>query len=40
VELWEEVAEAVSHVVDRLTIGELAVRVAERRRADRVMYHI
>jgi len=40
VELWEEIADAVSRVVDRLTFGELAARVRERLSAARPMYHI
>ncbi len=40
VELWEEIAEAVSKVDDRLTFGELAARARERRSAARPMYHI
>jgi Rrf2 family cysteine metabolism transcriptional repressor len=40
VELWEEIAEAVSGVVDRLTFGELAARVRERLAVARPMYHI
>lgn len=39
-ELWEEIEEAVSGVVDRLTFGELAARVRERYRAARPMYYI
>jgi Rrf2 family protein len=39
-ELWEEIAEAVSKVIDRLTFGELAARVRERQGAARPMYHI
>ena len=39
-ELWEEIAEAVSKVVDRLTFGELVARVRERRSKARPMYHI
>jgi Rrf2 family protein len=39
-ELWEEIAEAVSRVVDRITFGELARRAVERRGAARPMYHI
>src|SRR3990170_2149577 len=39
VELWEEVSQAVSGVVDRLTFGELAARARERRSAARPMYH-
>jgi Rrf2 family protein len=38
--LWEEVAEAVSGVVDRLTFDELAARARERRSGARAMYHI
>src|SRR3972149_4913399 len=40
VELWEEVSQAVSGVVDRLTFGELAARARERRSTARPMYHI
>lgn len=40
VELWEEIADAVSSVVDRLTFGELSARVRERQSAARPMYHI
>ena len=40
VELWEEIADAVSKVVDRLTFGELTARVRERLSAARPMYHI
>jgi Rrf2 family transcriptional regulator, cysteine metabolism repressor len=39
-ELWEEIAEAVSKVVDRLTFGELVLRARERRSKARPMYHI
>jgi len=39
-ELWEEIAEAVSKVVDRLTFGELVTRARERRSKARHMYHI
>ena len=39
-ELWDEIAEAVSRVIDRLTFGELAERVRERESAARPMYHI
>lgn len=39
-DLWAEIAEAVSRVVDRLTFGELAARVLERESAARPMYHI
>ena len=38
--LGDEIAEAVSRVVDRLTFGELAARVQERRSAARPMYYI
>jgi Rrf2 family protein len=40
VDLWREISEAVSSVVDRLTFGDLATRAAERRGAARPMYHI
>lgn len=39
-ELWREVAEAVSAVVDRVTLEGLRRRVEERRSATRPMYHI
>jgi Rrf2 family transcriptional regulator, cysteine metabolism repressor len=39
-ELWDEVAEAVSAVVDRFTFADLAARVADRRGGPRAMYHI
>ena len=39
-ELWEEIAEAVSKVVDRLTFGDLVARARERRSKARPMYHI
>ncbi len=39
-ELWTDIAEAVSSVVDRLTFADLAGRVAEHARAGRMMYHI
>jgi Rrf2 family cysteine metabolism transcriptional repressor len=38
-ELWEEIGRAVSEVVDRLSIGELAERVRSRSGAQ-PMYHI
>ena len=38
--LWEEIAEAVSTVVDRITFGDLVARARERRGAARPMYHI
>jgi Rrf2 family protein len=40
VELWKEIGEAVSRVVDGLTFGELAGRVRDRRATLRSMYHI
>ena len=40
VDLWNEIAGAVSGVVDRLTFGDLVARAAERRGAARPMYHI
>ena len=39
-ELWAEIAQAVSRVVDGLTFGELAARARERRAAVRSMYYI
>jgi Rrf2 family cysteine metabolism transcriptional repressor len=39
-DLGEEIAEAVSRVVDRLTFGELVERARERRSHARPMYHI
>jgi Rrf2 family cysteine metabolism transcriptional repressor len=39
-ELWDEISSAVSKVVDQLTLGDLATRALERRRAARPMYHI
>ena len=39
-ELWAEVSQAVSQVVDRLTFGALAARALERRSAAGPMYHI
>ena len=39
-ELWTEIADAVSRVIDGLTFGELAARVSERRAAVRSMYYI
>jgi Rrf2 family protein len=39
-ELWEEIGEAVSGVIDRLTFEDLAARARERRGAMRAMYHI
>ena len=40
VELWDEIADAVAKVVDRLTFAELADRVREHESAARPMYHI
>ena len=40
VELWDEIADAVSGVVDRLTFGVLAARARERLAGVRPMYHI
>jgi Rrf2 family protein len=40
VELWDEIADAVAKVVDRLTFAELADRVRQRESAARPMYHI
>jgi Rrf2 family protein len=39
-ELWEEIGDAVSRVIDGLTFEVLAARVRERRGAARAMYHI
>ena len=39
-ELWEEIADAVSRDIDRLTFGDLAARARERQSAARPMYHI
>jgi Rrf2 family transcriptional regulator, cysteine metabolism repressor len=39
-ELWDEISEAVSQVVDRLTFGDLVTRTLERRRTAKPMYHI
>jgi Rrf2 family protein len=39
-ELWDEISDAVSHVVDRLTFGDLVTRTLERRRTAKPMYHI
>jgi Rrf2 family protein len=38
--LWREVGEAISQVVDRITIAELVARAAERQGAAQPMYHI
>jgi len=39
-DLWLEITEAVSKVVDRVTFGELVTRARERRSRARPMYHI
>ena len=39
-DLWLEVSEAVSKVVDRVTFGELVGRARERRGRAQPMYHI
>ena len=39
-ELWSEISEAVSKVVDGLTFGDLAERARERQGVVRPMYHI
>jgi Rrf2 family cysteine metabolism transcriptional repressor len=39
-ELWEEIADAVTGVVDRWTLEDLVARTAERRGSARPMYHI
>jgi len=39
-ELWDEISNAVSKVVDQLTFGDLATRALARRSAARPMYHI
>ena len=39
-DLWLEISEAVSKVVDRVTFGELVARARERRSRARPMYHI
>jgi Rrf2 family transcriptional regulator, cysteine metabolism repressor len=39
-DLWDEIAEAVSKVVDHLTFAELVARARERRGRARPMYHI
>jgi Rrf2 family transcriptional regulator, cysteine metabolism repressor len=38
--LWDEIGEAVSKVVDRITFGDLVTQARERRRSARPMYHI
>jgi Rrf2 family iron-sulfur cluster assembly transcriptional regulator len=39
-DLWREIAEALSAVVDRVSVADLKRRVEERRGAARPMYHI
>ena len=39
-DLWLEITEAVSKVVDRVTFGELVTRARERRSRARPMYYI
>jgi Rrf2 family protein len=39
-DLWAEIGQAISRVVDGLTFGELAERVRARHSAARPMYHI
>lgn len=39
-ELWQQVADAVAAVVDRVTLEDLRRRVEDRRAAARPMYHI
>ena len=39
-ELWEEIADAVTGVVDRWTLEDLVARTAERHGSARPMYHI
>jgi Rrf2 family protein len=39
-DLWLEISEAVSTVVDRVTFGELVARARERHGRARPMYHI
>ena len=39
-ELWREIADAVSAVVDRVTLEDLRRRAEERRSSGRPMYHI
>jgi Rrf2 family protein len=39
-DLWLEIAEAVSKVVDRVTFGELVAQARERRSRGRPMYYI
>ena len=39
-DLWDEIGDAVSGVVDRFTFADLAARAAHRREESRAMYHI
>jgi DNA-binding IscR family transcriptional regulator len=39
-ELWDEISNAVSKVVDQVTLGNLAARALARRSAAHPMYHI
>jgi hypothetical protein len=39
-ELWREIDEAVSGVIDRVTFDDLRKRAEERRSVARPMYHI
>lgn len=39
-ELWKEISEAVSGVIDRMTLEDLRRRAEDRRGAGRPMYHI
>lgn len=39
-ELWDEISEAVSRVIDHLSFGDLAARARERRETAHPMYHI
>jgi Rrf2 family protein len=39
-ELWVEIADAVTGVVDRWTLEDLVARTSERRESARPMYHI
>jgi len=39
-ELWREVSEAVSNVIDRVTLADLVKRAYERKAIARPMYHI
>jgi Rrf2 family transcriptional regulator, cysteine metabolism repressor len=40
VDLWQEIADAVAAVVDRITLEDLRRRAEERRSSARLMYHI